>query len=251
MRVIGIDLAWGEGSTQKLPNESGLVAVDQSGVIVDAAWASGLNHTVEWIERVAAADSLLMIDAPLVVSNDTGQRLCERQVGQRYGRWKVSANSTNRNSRRLAGVGLARILKDAGWRYHDGRDGVRPTAGKQFAEVYPYTTLVGAPELGYRERPVYKRKPRSLPASEFRARRAENCDDLVDRLAALCNADPPIDLTTHPATRALVDEDSPRDDRRYKHREDLIDAGSFAHGPACCGLGMGCSGARFWAPAIL
>jgi predicted RNase H-like nuclease len=224
MRVIGVDLAWGEGSSQKLANETGLIAVDQSGVIVDAAWATGLDQTVEWIKRVATADTLLMVDAPLVVSNVSGQRLCERQVGQRYGRWKVSANSTNLGSRHLAGVALVRMLEEGGWRYHDGCDGVGPTVGRHLAEVYPYTTLVGAPELGYDERPVYKRKPRLLPLREFRARRAANCDDLVGRLARLCTADPPIDLTSNPITRALVGEGSPLDDRRYKHREDLIDA---------------------------
>jgi predicted RNase H-like nuclease len=224
MRVIGIDLAWGEGSDQKLANETGLVAADQSGEVVDAGWASGLDQTVEWIKRVAKTDTLLMVDAPLVVSNLSGQRLCEKQVGQRYGRWKVSANSTNLGSRRLAGVRLHRTLEDTGWRYHDGCDGVRPAAGRHIGEVYPYTTLVGSWELGYDERPVYKRRPRSMPLSEFRARRAANCDDLVGRLATLCTADPRIDVTSHPITGSLLDEASPLDDRRYKHREDLIDA---------------------------
>lgn len=39
MRVIGIDVAWGEGSAKTPANETGLVAIDQSGFIVDAAWA--------------------------------------------------------------------------------------------------------------------------------------------------------------------------------------------------------------------
>jgi predicted RNase H-like nuclease len=86
MRVIGIDLAWGEGSAKKPANETGLVAVDQSGVIVDAACASGLDQTLEWTEQIATDDTLLMVDAPLVVSNASGQRLCEGEVGRRYGR---------------------------------------------------------------------------------------------------------------------------------------------------------------------
>ena len=225
MRVIGIDLAWGEGSSRKHANETGLVAADQSGLIVGAGWTSGLDQTVDWIKRVGKAGTLLMVDAPLIVSNLSGQRLCERQVGQRYGKWKVSANSTNRSSRHLAGVTLLRRLEEIGWRYHDGCDGMRPSVGLHVAEVYPYTTLVGAPELGYDdERPVDKRKPRSMQLSAFRARRAANCDDLVDRLARLSTADPGIDLESHPTTRALIDEASPLEDRRYKHREDLIDA---------------------------
>ncbi len=224
MRVIGIDLAWGEGSARKLANETGLVAVDQSGVIVDAAWASGLDQTLEWTEQIATDDTLLMVDAPLVVSNAAGQRLCEREVGQRYGRWKVSANSTNLGSRRLAGVAFLQMLQARGWSYHDGCNGVPSSIGRRVSEVYPYTTLVGAQELGYEERPVYKRKPKSVATSAFRAVRAANCDDLVTRLVTLRSAHPPIDLMSHPITRALVNELSPVDDRRYKHREDLIDA---------------------------
>jgi len=224
MRVIGIDLAWGEGLSQKLANETGLVGVDPSGVIVEAGWASGLDKTVQWIEQAATTDTFLTVDAPLVVSNVSSQRLCERQVGQRYGRWKVSANSTNLGSSRLAGVALRRLLEYRGWRYHDGCNGVPPAFGRHLAEVYPYTTLVGVAELGYDERPIYKRRPASVPLSEFRAKRATNCDELIGRLVTLRTAEPPIDLTSHPVTRALVDEASPLNDRKYKHREDLIDA---------------------------
>ena len=225
MRVIGIDLAWSEGSSQKLANETGLVAVDPSGMVIDADWTRGLGETAEWIERIATEDTLLMVDAPLVVTNAAKQRLCEKQVGQRYGRWKVSANSTNLGSVRLAGVALLRSLEPEGWRYHDGCDGLPPMSGRHLAEVYPYTTLVGAPELGYdSERPVYKRRPKSIPLNDFRALRAGNCDDLVRRMAALREADPPLDLTSHPVTRKLADDGSPVSDREYKHREDLIDA---------------------------
>ena len=36
-----------------------------------------------------------MVDAPLVVRNATGMRPSEREIGRRYGRWKVAANATN------------------------------------------------------------------------------------------------------------------------------------------------------------
>jgi hypothetical protein len=59
----------------------------------------------------------MFVDASLVVRNAGGQRRCETQVGQRYGYAKVSANSTNLASPRLAGVRLlrlpARVLRDA------------------------------------------------------------------------------------------------------------------------------------------
>lgn len=93
MRVIGIDLAWGEGSNQKPANETALVAVDQSGVIVDAAWASGLDHTENWVEQVATDNTLLVVDAPLVVSNASGYAYA--------------------NSRRVSGMGDGRSRRTA------------------------------------------------------------------------------------------------------------------------------------------
>lgn len=222
MRVLGIDLAWGESSSAKEANESGVVAVDLEGNVVDAGWTRGLDETVDWMEVNGGGDVLAMVDAPLVVTNTVGQRTCERQTGQRYGRWKVSANSTNLSSPRLAGQVLRTRL--AGWAYDSGWNGP-PTAGRWLSECYPYATLVGARELAYDlERPIYKRKPRRMPIAEFRVRRGAVCDDLVRRLGRLAEAEVPLKLLSHPVTALLADEGSPLSDRDYKHREDLIDA---------------------------
>lgn len=147
---LGIDLAWRASSASQAANESGVVALRGGGQIADAGWTVRLAQTLAWIERVATADTLLLIDAPLVVNNEWGQRTAEKQVGQRYGRWHVSANSTNRHSPRLAGVTLREELEQRGWRYDDGRDGP-PKRGRTVCECYPYVTLVGAHELGYEE----------------------------------------------------------------------------------------------------
>lgn len=116
-------------------------------------------------------------------------------------------------------------LEARGWRYEDGRRGP-PTTGRVLSECYPYTALVGAFELGYDdERPLYKRKPRNMPTAEWRSVRARSCDELISRIGRLSGADPPVRLESHPITAQLVGERSPLDDRSYKHREDLIDAG--------------------------
>jgi predicted RNase H-like nuclease len=224
-RFLGVDLAWRNDEPARRANESGVAVVDPSGVVLDAGWTVGLAETAEWVRSAAGeGPAMLFVDAPLLVDNATGQRLCERQVGQRYGRWKVSANSTNAGSRWLAGVALRQVLEAAGWQYSDGWSG--PGAGRRtVSECYPYTTLVGAPEFGYdRERPRYKRRPRTVPAARWRAERAACCDALIQRLAALGAADPPLRVDSHPVSRRLVTDRSPLDDVAYKHREDLIDA---------------------------
>ncbi len=224
-RFIGVDLAWSEGRRGREANETGVAVLDTTGRVVDAGWTRTLTDTIARIQAAAGSESaLLFIDAPLVVNNPTGQRPCENQVGQRYGRWKVSANSTNLVSPRLAGVTLRTKLQTLGWTYSDGRTGP-PVTGLAMSECYPYTTLVGALELGYsHERPAYKRKPASMNTLAWRSARAAACDDLIKRLATLRHADPALVLESHPTTRHLITEASPLIDTAYKHREDLIDA---------------------------
>jgi predicted RNase H-like nuclease len=220
MRVLGVDLAWGEGPR---PNETGVVAVEPDGRVIDAGWTTGVEDTAAWIARLGADDALVMVDAPLLVLNPTRQRLCEREVGQRYGRWKVSANSTNLGTVRQAGVTLREALETQGWTYSDGVEGP-PTSGRTVSECYPYTAIVGAVELGYEtQRPTYKRKPAKLSTAEWRPTRAAACDELIERMRTLKDADAALDISSHPATSELITTDSPVTDRDYKHREDLID----------------------------
>jgi len=223
-RFIGIDLAWAYGGARARPNETGVAAIDRSGAVIDCGWTRGVEETTEWLAGTAVDGStLVFVDAPLVVDNPAGQRPCERDVGRRYGRWKVSANSTNQGSPRQAGVLLRTGLQEDGWVYDDGRGGP-PTDGLVMSECYPYTTLVGAAELGYdRERPRYKR-PGRRPPQGWRVTRADTCDELIARLAGLAEADPPLLLASHPVSSQLMTEPSPERDAPYKHREDLIDA---------------------------
>jgi predicted RNase H-like nuclease len=224
-RFLGIDLAWREGNGSLLANETGVAVIDADGRIVDAGWTRGVQHTIDWANSAAGdGDAFMFVDAPLAVRNEKGQRLCETQVGQRYVRWNVSANTTNIHSPRLAGVQFLRLAGASGWRYSDGSDGP-PRGGRFVSETYPYATLVGAEELGYDvERPRYKRKPRHLPVAQWRPERAANCDTLILRLGHLADADPPLLLASHPVADELAGQPSPTSDSAYKHREDLIDA---------------------------
>lgn len=216
---LGVDLAW--GSSEDGGNETGVAAI-RSGRVMDAGWAIGLVETVAWIDRIVgnAPAALLMIDAPLVICNPDKQRLCETEVGRRYGRWKVSANSTNLNSANKAGVSLLAALRATGWQYDFG--GTADGGSRRVSECYPYCTIVGAAELGYSaERPTYKRRPKARglvdSASAWRELRKQSFEELAARLNSV------IDLTACPHTHCLL-EPASLNDREYKHNEDLIDA---------------------------
>jgi predicted RNase H-like nuclease len=245
MRMLGVDLAWKDGSDGKAANETGVLALEPSGEIVAAGWTIGLEQTFDWIGRWSEEETSAFVDAPLVVSNPPGtQRLCEREVGRRYMHpWKVAANSSNVATKALGGVVLRMRMEEAGWTYEDGL-GSGEGARRSISECYPYTTIVGVPELGYGVRPLYKRKPRKLATADWRPVRAAACDELIGRVAGLSAFDPPIDLRSHDVTRRLVEEPSPLEDRPYKSREDLLDAAICAwtaaywrrHGRSRCAI---------------
>src|SRR5215216_5257850 len=71
MIFIGVDAAW--GGQRDRPCRSRPV-----GQICDAAWAIGVSDVAAWICEHADQQTLVFIDAPLVVRNLTGQRLCEK-----------------------------------------------------------------------------------------------------------------------------------------------------------------------------
>jgi predicted RNase H-like nuclease len=224
VRYLGVDLAWGAGTATRRANETGVAVLDASGRILDAGWLRGLDEVTDWLVATAEAGSLVAIDAPLVVHNPTGMRECEREVGRAYGRWRVAANASNTGLRWLAGVTLHERLEAAGFRYADGTGAPDPN-GRSFFECYPYTTIVGTEELGYdAERPRYKRLTRGIPAAEGRTIRAVAFDELIRGVGRLRDAVPPVDLASHPVTRALLDEPSTTVAADHKHREDLLDA---------------------------
>ncbi|AOX66894.1 hypothetical protein BJK06_15220 [Curtobacterium sp. BH-2-1-1] len=219
---LGVDLAWGLGTATRAPNETGLVAMDPDGAVTDAGCARGVDAVTDWIAGHLGERSLIAVDASLVVTNPTGIREAERQVGQRYGRWKVAANPTNLASAASAGARLLERLTALGVGYVSSTAAMRERTGPAVFECYPYTTLVGVEELGYDvERPRYKRLDLHVAPATARARRAEAFDELVRRLRET-PLDPPLRLDTHPLTRALA-EPSGIHGPTHKHREDLLD----------------------------
>jgi predicted RNase H-like nuclease len=220
---LGVDLAWGLGSAARPANETGLVALDASGAVLDAGWTRGVDATAAWVLDRLGPRTLVAVDASLVVTNPVrSMRAAERQVGQRYGRWRVTANPTHPGTPHQAGARLLDALTEHGVAYLGGTSAMRQRTGPGVFECYPYTTLVGVEELGYDdERPRYKRLDAALDRTDARARRAVAFDDLVRRLGTL--DDPPLRLDTNPVTAALVLEPAGLVDRAYKHREDLLD----------------------------
>ena len=90
-------------------------------------------------------ETVLAIDAPLIIENLTGQRPCETAVGRVYGRREASCHTSNRRLYpSAASVELAKELVAAGY-IHAPRAGT--DAAKILLEVYPHAGLVALFDL--------------------------------------------------------------------------------------------------------
>ena len=223
-RFLGIDLAWAEGTAARPARETGLACIDASGRVLDLSTARGIDEVAAWVARWEGPGAVAAVDGPLVVANATGSRLAEKEVASRYGRLGISAYPSNRGLPAQGAVALRRRLEDAGWEYDDGSGAPRDADARTMLECYPYTTLVGAPELGFDAmKPRYKRLAPLLATAERRPHRAAEFRAVLDAVAGLARADPPLDVTTHPRAAALVADGPALVERRHKHLEDLLD----------------------------
>ncbi len=128
---IGIDLAWGFRA------RSGLAAVGADGALIASASVVSDDEIDGWLAALSGAVSVVAIDAPLVVTNPSGQRECERLIGAAFGRYAASCHSSNTGRPLFApprGSGLARRHR---WSVDPA--GPRPVA----LEVHPHAAMVG------------------------------------------------------------------------------------------------------------
>ena len=81
MRFFGIDLAFSS------KNPSGLCVLDERGALMNADYLRSDEEIVGFIEQEAdPIGNVIVVDAPLICVNETGQRPCEKLVGRLYGK---------------------------------------------------------------------------------------------------------------------------------------------------------------------
>ncbi len=179
-RAFGLDLAWSD------TNRTGACALDESGCIVDERWLGSDDDIVGWVEShlPTGAPSVIAVDAPLLVPNESGQRPCETRVSKAYGARKASAHSSNRPllirlHKRVRGEDLAQRLALSGFMSpFDHGDRV-------LLEVYPHPALIEI--FGLKERLRYKAK-RGFGIAQCR----EGLRSLEAKLAELAQEVPPL-----------------------------------------------------------
>ncbi|WP_298459806.1 DUF429 domain-containing protein [uncultured Cellulomonas sp.] len=137
---LGVDLGWSTGAT-------GLAAVDDSGRLTASGRVKTDDEIADWIAAQPGRVVVAALDAPLIVPNETGQRVAERLIGQAFGGFGASAHTSNRT--RFGGDTRAmKLAQRFGWEVDP-----RTPTGRDVTvciEVYPHPALVGLFRLPYR-----------------------------------------------------------------------------------------------------
>jgi len=137
---IGIDLAW---QTDK--NHSGIMVMegDKTGaeIISFSKGITNLEAVFNFIKSYKTSNTIIAIDAPLIIKNQTGQRPCEKLIGKKFGSRHASAHSTNLDRYPDAGsVKLANLLEKEGFIHNPSEDFFKKSSW--FFEVYPHPAQI-------------------------------------------------------------------------------------------------------------
>ena len=93
-----------------------MTVIDGDRQILDAGRTNGAGQAISWAaSAVGEGDAVPFADAPLVVRDAPGQRVCQTQAGQRCGRWSAPLRRIPIRPR-LAGVQFLRLAGLSGWR---------------------------------------------------------------------------------------------------------------------------------------
>jgi predicted RNase H-like nuclease/cytidine deaminase len=207
---IGIDLAW---KSTRNPTGAAILTGDRSGARLEALATMAPEISVaDFILRHATDDTVVAIDGPLVIVNETGQRPCEIDVSKRYSARDAGCYPSNLQLLPDASsVLLAGELLAQGFSHVDRASA--EAHGRVMAEVYPHAGMVALWDLPKTIK--YKRGTAAAKRSGLH--------ELKTRLTSLYQAEPRLLRTA--VIKELLDLklDGP-DKIELKAHEDRLDA---------------------------
>ena len=180
MYFVGVDLAWG----QRKP--SGIAVVDETGRLVHVGGAQDDASIKTAIAPYIQGDCLVAFDAPLVVTNPTGQRPSEAALNRDFAKFEAGAHPTNTGKAEFAGTPRAARLAKA----LDLDIDPQSQSPRRAIEVYPHPATVALFRLGRTLK--YKAKP-GRSVAQLRSELLR----LMDLIEGLAQATPPLRVTEH------------------------------------------------------
>ncbi len=139
---IGVDLAWAVDSRH---SAVAVMEGDKRAVrlVTVSSDLFSLGAVAEFILAHTKANSVVAIDASLIVRNESGQRACETLIGRTFGRFGASCHSTNRSRPHWdSGVRLVSYLERAGYEHGLPLEKMKGRSGRRLVEVYPHPAMV-------------------------------------------------------------------------------------------------------------
>ncbi len=208
MHFVGVDLAWG------VRRPTGLAVLDDDGRLLHVASESSDDAIAAALAPYVAGECLVAIDAPLVVTNATGNRPAEAELNRDFRAFEAGAHPTNTGKPEFRdGPRGGRLAERLGLDLDPGSEG-----GRRAIEVYPHAAIVALFRLG-----------RTLKYKDKRGRALDDLRSELMRLMTLLeglrDADTPLRLHGNPAWAELVTqvrEASRKSDLRKV--EDQVDA---------------------------
>ncbi|MCW2759898.1 MAG: pyrophosphokinae [Marmoricola sp.] len=175
---IGVDLAWG------VKRPTGIAVLDDSGRLVHVSTARTDEEIISVLAPYVEDECLVAFDAPLIVTNPTGNRPAEAALNKDYAKFDAGAHPSNTGKPEFRDVPRGAVLSQALGLDMNPRSGRRRRA----VEVYPHPATVALFRLGRTLK--YKNKP----GRDLDSLRADLLV-LMALLEGLSAADPALELT--------------------------------------------------------
>ncbi|MEE6286132.1 DUF429 domain-containing protein [Georgenia sp. MJ173] len=137
---VGIDLAWSHRA------RTGLAVVDASGALIASGSVTADEEIDGWLAQHAVGMVNVAIDAPLIVTNPTGMRECERLIGRAFGRYDASCHASSLAVPYFNPPRAAVLAGRHGWVTDPLHRASVSAPGA--VEVYPHAAMVGLFGLG-------------------------------------------------------------------------------------------------------
>lgn len=134
---LGIDFAW---HGEERPSGVALLKGDRHGASLSDVRVIPSKDVMAYVDKYAEEPVVVAIDAPLIVNNKLGQRLCEKLISKKYGARHGAAHTTNLSRFPDAdSVRLAAELEAKGFRHAPE---VSQKDKRVMLEVYPHPALL-------------------------------------------------------------------------------------------------------------
>ena len=207
---IGIDLAW---KSARNPTGGAVLNGDRLGARLEVLSTLSPDASVaDFISANTAANTVVAIDAPLVIFNEAGQRACETAIGKKYGSREASCHTSNlRLYPDASSIALTGALLAQGFTHVDPAR--TKQSGRIMAEVYPHAAMVALWDLPK----TIKYKRGSVAAKRV------GLNTLRSHLTILRKAEPPL-LRTGVSQELLSTDLDELVGQSLKNYEDRLDA---------------------------